>query len=115
MALVGGAFALAGFQVLGRFGLGSFMILGGIQHFNYINFVARLVPAWIPGPVSWAYFAGVALIAGGVGMLVPRTMGRAAALSGLMIFLWVLILPLPGAVAAGTARGSGDRDSSPSS
>jgi len=103
-ALAGGAFALAGFPVLGRVGLGGFMILGGIQHFNYIDFVARLVPAWIPGPVSWAYLAGVALIAGGVGMLVPRTAGRAAALSGLMIFLWVLILHLPRAVAAGAAQ-----------
>jgi hypothetical protein len=35
--------------------LAGFLILGGIQHFVYADFVARLVPAWIPGSHFWVY------------------------------------------------------------
>lgn len=103
LALCGGAFAVAGFTILGRLGLGSFMILAGIQHFLFADFVATLVPAWIPGSSFWTYFAGIALIAGGAGLLLRRTLQTAAALSGLMIFLWVLLLHLPRALGAAPA------------
>jgi uncharacterized membrane protein YphA (DoxX/SURF4 family) len=122
LALFGGAFAVAGslptkegrftgvfsgiinskdaFINLGRFCLGIFMIISGIQHFLYATFVATLVPAWIPGHYFWTYFAGIALIAGGVGLILPQTVRLAAALTGLMIFLWVVLLHIPRAVAA---------------
>jgi len=122
LALFGGAFAVAGslpvnessatgvfskiinssdgFIYLGRFCLGVFMILAGIQHFIYTQFVAALIPAWIPGHYFWAYFAGVALIAGGAGLIVLRTARIAAAWTGVMLFLWVLLLHIPRAVAA---------------
>jgi uncharacterized membrane protein len=119
LALFGGAFALAGslpdekgsgalsaiinsrdgFLYLGRLCLGLFMILAGIQHFLFVEFVATLVPGWIPGALFWAYFAGVALIAGGAGLILPYTARLAAALSGLMIFLWVVLLHVPRAVS----------------
>ena len=63
-----------------------------------------LVPAWIPGHMFWTYFAGVALIAGGVGLLLPQTARLAAALSGVMIFLWVVLLHVPRAMAATDAQ-----------
>lgn len=115
LTFVGGAFAVAGaspmeaaavvngtdgFFRFGRVCLGAFMVLCGIQHFLFADFVATLVPAWIPGAHFWTYFAGVALIAGGVGMNFPPTAGLAAALSGLMMFLWVVLLHIPRAVAA---------------
>lgn len=93
-----------GFTYLGRFCLGLFMILAGIQHFLFVEFVATLVPAWIPGAVFWTYFAGVALIAGGAGLLLPPTARLAAALSGLMVFLWVVMLHIPRALAAPDAQ-----------
>jgi uncharacterized membrane protein len=80
------------------------MILGGVQHFIYTQFVATLVPQWIPYPVFWARFAGVALLAGGAGLLVTRTARLAAALSGVMIFLWVVLLHVPRAMAAPPAQ-----------
>lgn len=91
--------ALEKFIPLGRFFLAAFLILAGIEHFIYVKFVVSLVPSWIPGGVFWAYFTGVALIAGGVGMIVPLTSRLAGMLSGLMIFLWVLLLHLPLAAA----------------
>ena len=85
---------------VGRVCLCGFLILGGIQHFIWAKFVASLVPAWIPGAMFWVYFAGVALIAGGLGMLLPPTARLAAALTALMIFLWVILLHIPRALVA---------------
>jgi len=89
-----------GFTYLGRFCLGAFMILAGIQHFQFAQFVQTLVPVWIPGHLFWTYFAGVALIAGGFGLFLPPTARLAAVLTGLMIFLWVVLLHIPRALAA---------------
>jgi uncharacterized membrane protein len=84
------------FIVLGRVCVGSFLLITGIQHFMYTEFVASLIPAWFPGDaVFWTRFAGVALIAGGAGQLYPRTAPLAALLSGAMVFSWVWIVHLP--------------------
>jgi uncharacterized membrane protein YphA (DoxX/SURF4 family) len=109
LTLFGGAFAVAGslarptaFLLVGRVCLGAFLISSGIQHFLFPEFVAQLVPAWIPGAVFWTYFAAVALIAGGVGLILPPTTRWAGALTGLMVFLWLMMLHIPRAVAAAT-------------
>ena len=114
LALCGGALAVAlsasgaadrairlpgRFIVVGRIFFALFLILGGVQHFIWAQFVKTMVPAWIPGPVFWTYFAGVALIAGGVGIVLPQTTRLAARWTGVMIFLWVILLHIPRAVA----------------
>ncbi len=114
LALCGGAFAVAlsssavndtairlpgGLIVVARIFFAGFLILGGIQHFIWGQFVKLLVPAWIPGPLFWTYFAAVALIAGGVGIVLPQTTRLAARWTGVMIFLWVILLHIPRAVA----------------
>jgi uncharacterized membrane protein len=85
---------------LARFFLAAFFILAGVLHFMYAPFVARLVPTWIPGHIFWVYFSGVALIAGGLGIVIARTTRLAAFLSGVMIFMWVLMLHIPRALAS---------------
>jgi len=121
LALFGGAFAVAGslvakdgvtgrisrivnskdgFLNLGRWCFGAWLILAGIQHFQFTDIVATMIPAWIPGPYFWAYFAGIALIAGGAGLLLPQSARLAGALAGSMLSLWVIILHIPRAVAA---------------
>jgi uncharacterized membrane protein len=79
--------------------LAVFLVVCGVQHFVYDDFVMTLVPTWIPpGQRFWTYFAGVALVAGGAGILFRPVERLAAALSALMIFLWVLLLHIPRAV-----------------
>lgn len=80
---------------VGRICLSIFMIIGGIEHFIFLEFVAQLVPSWIPGKIFWACFTGIALIAGGVGLLVNRLVFLASLLSGIMIVIWFLVLHLP--------------------
>jgi uncharacterized membrane protein len=84
------------FILVGRICLGLFLVLTGIQHFMFTEFVASLIPEWFPGDaVFWTYFAGVALIAGGIGLFIPQTARLAALLSGLMVFSWFWIVHLP--------------------
>jgi uncharacterized membrane protein len=81
------------FFLAARISLGLFLVLTGIQHFTSTTFVASLIPPWFPGnPTSWTYFAGGALISGGVGLLIPITARWAASLSGLMVFSWFFIV-----------------------
>jgi len=90
---------LARFIPFGRFFLAAFLIFGGSMHFIYVEFAASLVPAWIPGHIFWTYFAGCALIAGGIGIMLPWTTRLAASLAAIMIFLWVVLLHIPRALA----------------
>jgi len=113
LALIGGVFLLfptlpsgsPELRFLGRASiagpllLGGFLLICGIQHFVYADFVTQLVPAWFPERRFWTYFTGTALMAGGVGAVIPGTRRLAAPLSGLMIFLWVVLLHIPRALA----------------
>jgi len=92
---------------LGPWCFGAFLTLCGIQHFIHDAFVATLVPAWIFGAMFWTYAAGVALIAGGIGVVVRRTARLAGLLSGAMIFIWFIVLHIPRALDAAT-RGTNE-------
>ena len=107
LALTGGGLAVARLRRpwlhVARVLLGAFLISSGIQHFLFVPFVMTLVPAWVGAARFWTYFAGVALIAGGLGLIVPWTSRLAGSLSGLMIFLWFVMLHVPRALAAADA------------
>jgi hypothetical protein len=120
LALSGGAFAIAGslpsnkkgkeqelvliklFEKFIPFGSIFFsitMILFGIDHFLYADFVATLVPNWIAGHLFWTYFAGVALAGAGIAIMLKIQLKPVAFLLGLMIFLWFICLHIPRAIA----------------
>jgi uncharacterized membrane protein len=84
---------------LGRYFFAFLLIVFGIDHFLYAKFVAMLVPSWVGAQMFWTYFAGVALISGGLGITVRRVAPLASLLVGVMIFLWVLMLHIPRAIA----------------
>jgi len=74
-------------MTLERYLLGIFLFTAGVQHFIFAEFVQHLVPSWIPGHLFWTYFAGVALIAGGLGLITGVKAKLAATLSGFMVFI----------------------------
>jgi len=74
---------------------GIFLIIGGIQHFIFIDFVKTLVPRWIPGDVFWSYVAGVGLVAAGVALVTGISRKLAALISSYMVFIWFVILHVP--------------------
>jgi hypothetical protein len=116
LTLSGGAFIAAGTlirdnQVLpieffleklipaGKYFFAVTMLVFGYTHFLYRDFVVTLVPNWIPGHVFWTYFAGVALMAGGLGILLNIKRHLAANLLGIAIFTWFIVLHIPRAIA----------------
>ena len=86
------------------------MMLVGVLHFlRPIDFV-RIVPSWLPAPLWLVYISGVAEVAGGVGLLLPRY--RRTAGWGL-IALYIAVFPanVQMALDAGTGRNTGPSDS----
>ncbi|HEV8330499.1 MAG TPA: hypothetical protein VGQ22_03705 [Steroidobacteraceae bacterium] len=78
----------------------------GALHFIYWEYVASVIPAWIPGHTFWAYFTGVAHVAAGIAIIVGvvspafrRVAVLAAGLWALMTGLWVVLLHVPRALA----------------
>ncbi len=75
-------------KLLYRAGLISQSVLyiaGGVAHFALTRAYTPIMPTHYPDPAAWVRFTGAAEIAGGLGLLVPRTR-RAAA--------WSIILML---------------------
>ena len=75
------------------------MFLFGIDHFLYTDFVDTLIPKWIPFPQFCTYFAGIALILAGIAIIINIQRKLAAILLGVMIFLWLIVLHIPRAIA----------------
>jgi len=64
----------------------------GAQHFWYVDFVANLVPAYFPARWFWVYLTGAAMIAAGISFIVNRKSALAAALLGVMLLIFILLL-----------------------
>jgi uncharacterized membrane protein len=116
LSLAGGAFIIAGCfseknkNIVNRFRervlpFGTILfslpiITFGILHLLYAKDVSTMVPSWIPRPVFWTYFAGIALIGSGIAIILKIKPGLMAALLGIMIFIWFVILHLPRVINA---------------
>ena len=85
----------------------AFFLLGGIQHFMFASFVVTLMPPFIPFPLFWTYFAGVALLAAGAGFVTPPLRVLAGTLAAVMIFSWVFLVHVPLVVRVGRAEWMG--------
>jgi uncharacterized membrane protein len=99
-AMAAGARLVAGRgEALARWVLALFMVGSAILHVRYAQFVATLIPEWMPWRVFWTYFAAVALAAGGVGILVPRVRRLAALCSSAMFLGFFLLVHVPRTLA----------------
>lgn len=75
------------------------MVSFGITHFFYAQAVQDLVPAWVPDHLFYTYFAGTALIASGVAIIIDVRVPLIALLLAITIFIWFIILHIPRALA----------------
>jgi uncharacterized membrane protein len=85
---------------LGRVCFGASLPVFGASHFIYADFVASWVPKWIPYPLFWAYFTGVAHTAAGLSILTNVIARIAATLAAAMYGSWALIVHIPRIAAA---------------
>jgi uncharacterized membrane protein len=111
LAISGGAFVLAAslsspdgawsrLATVGRYMVAVSLVIFAVQHFMYADFVATLVPAWIPRHLFWAYFTGAAFVAAALSLAAGKMVRLSAGLLGLMFLLWVLVLHTPRVAAS---------------
>ena len=119
LALAGGAFVMAGYfqekkeNTLIRYlrkliPTGSILfpvaiISFGIDHFLFASEAADYVPSWVPWHLFWIYFCGVALLGSGLAILLKIKPALAAALLGIMILTWFIVLHIPRIIASPVA------------
>jgi uncharacterized membrane protein len=83
----------------GKYFFAVTMVVFGAMHFVYLDFVTIMVPNWIPGHIFWAQLAGIGLMAGGLGIILNIKRHLAAKLLGVSIFIWLIVLHIPRAIA----------------
>jgi uncharacterized membrane protein len=76
------------------------MAVFGGDHFIGASSIARMIPSWIPWHLFWAYFVGACLILGALSLAVKRHAGLAAALFGIMLLMFEMLLHIPNVVRA---------------
>jgi uncharacterized membrane protein len=112
LALGGGAMVLAyapraesaqrpGFLTFaGSFLVALLLVVVGVQHFMYAQFVSTLVPAWIPSHLFWAYFIGAGFFATALSIFTRVLTSLATTLQGIVFCVFVATLHVPRVAAA---------------
>lgn len=71
----------------------------GAEHFAAAKGISELVPSFMPWPLFWTYFVGVALLAASLSIATKIQVRWSGLLFGIMMFLFVAMMDLPGALA----------------
>jgi hypothetical protein len=71
------------------------LVVFGIQHIMYEQFIIALIPAWMPVKIFWARLVTVAFLATALSIGINIATRLATSLLGIMFFTWVCILHAP--------------------
>jgi uncharacterized membrane protein len=71
----------------------------GAEHFAAARGIMTLVPRFVPWPLFWTYFVGVALLAASLSMATKIQVRGSGLLFGIMMFLFVAMMDIPGTLA----------------
>jgi uncharacterized membrane protein len=104
-ALVAGA-VFARDRWMAARGLGKIIVLGPVfeavaiaifatEHFTQARLLSGIVPRWLPGPLFWTYFFGVALMAAAISLAIWRCVRWSAPLLALFFLIIVATVDLP--------------------
>jgi uncharacterized membrane protein len=66
------------------------------EHFTAARDLMPIVPHWLPGPLFWTYFVGVALLAAAISFIAWRYVRLSASLLAILFFLIVATVDIPG-------------------
>lgn len=105
LALAAGLFLVRS-RLAAASGAGKVLLLGPVfeavalaifaaEHFLAARDLAGIVPRWLPGPMFWTYFAGVALLAAAVSFIAWRCVRWSALLLALLFLIIVATVDLP--------------------
>jgi uncharacterized membrane protein YphA (DoxX/SURF4 family) len=86
-------------NLLARFLAGASAMVFGFAHFNYIDFTASFIPAWIPYKVFWAWATGAGHLAAGLAFVSGIQSRLAATCLAGMMASFVVLLHIPRVIA----------------
>jgi len=92
------------FRLAARIAVGLMLVVFGVVHWLYVDAIAGMIPAWMPGRTVWPLLTGAANIAAGLAIASGVLARPASALVGTMFASWILLVHTPRILAA-----SGDR------
>jgi uncharacterized membrane protein YphA (DoxX/SURF4 family) len=81
--------------LIARIVAGLSAIVFGFAHFNYADFTASMVPAWIPAKLFWAYATGAGHLAAGLALVSGIRARLAVTLLAGMMGSFVVLLHIP--------------------
>jgi uncharacterized membrane protein len=73
----------------------------GAEHFSLGSSMLALVPLYMPFRLSWIYVVGVALVIASLSIATKFAVRWSGLLFGIMMFLFVAMIHLPGAIKSG--------------
>src|SRR3984885_15271944 len=71
----------------------------GAEHLSAAPFIQQGVPSFVPWHLFWAYFVGCALVAASLSIATKIQVRWSGLLFGIMMFLFVAMMDIPGALA----------------
>jgi uncharacterized membrane protein len=71
----------------------------GAEHLSAAQFIQQGVPSFVPWHLFWAYFVGFALVAASLSIATRIQVRWSGLLFGIMMFLFVAMMDIPGALA----------------
>ncbi len=71
----------------------------GAEHLSAANGIAQGVPSFVPWHLFWAYFVGFALLAASLSIATKIEVRWSGLLFGIMMFLFVAMMDIPGTLA----------------
>jgi uncharacterized membrane protein YphA (DoxX/SURF4 family) len=71
----------------------------GSEHFTLTANIATLVPGWLPAHTFWVYLVGVGFLCAALSIAVLVQARLAAALVGMTLLIFVIVMDAPGVVA----------------
>src|SRR5258708_16255904 len=85
--------------VLGNLCFALPLAVFGAEHLSAAKFIQLMVPSFVPWHLFWAYFVGFALLAGALSIATKIHVRWSGLLFGIMMFLFVATMDIPGALA----------------
>jgi uncharacterized membrane protein len=78
-----------------RYVFAACLIVFGVQHFMYDEFIITLMPAWMPLKILWSYMIKFGFLLAALSLILNKKVSLSMMLLGIMFFIWVAVLHAP--------------------
>jgi uncharacterized membrane protein len=84
-----------GTAIVSKYAFTLALLVFGIEHYLYAEYIGTLIPTWMPGTVIWSYIVMIAFIGASLSIIVNKGIYLSFILLGCMFSVWVFILHGP--------------------